>query len=214
MSTNSQNSAHGSVYNDWHNHRHHKWVHWLVFIVLALLSGLFLSKQIDNWEKQSTDSGVVVTIAKPSATISLDPQTATVKVDETFAVNIVLDTGTNPVEAVDIYSLHYDPTILDVVDDVSNKSGTQIQAGSIIATNSFNDVNEATGTIKFAQSVTGSSFTGKGVLATIHFKAKAPGSSFLKFDFVKGSTVDTNAAYKRKDQLTTVVDAVYTVQPK
>ncbi len=116
---------------------------------------------------------------------------------------------------MDIYGLHYDPSILKVIDDVSEKKGVQILPGQIIPNSAVNIVDETTGTIKLGQlSEGGSSFTGKGVLATIHFKALSAGTSYLKFDFNRGSTVDTNAAHRGKDKLSSVVDAIYTVSPK
>ena len=78
--------------------------------------------------------------------------------------------------------------------------------------NALNDVNQSTGTIKFGQaSEAGTNYNGKGVLAVIHFKAIAPGSTNLKFDFIPGNTMDTNVAHGGMDQLINVVDAFYNV---
>ena len=84
-----------------------------------------------------------------------------------------------------------------------------------MSSTAINIVEEGSGTIKFGKlSAGGATFIGTGVLATIHFKAISSGSSYLKFDFKRGVTTDTNAAHKGKDQLARVVDAIYTVTIK
>jgi len=145
--------------------------------------------------------------------LTLDPKEKAVGVGDSFTVDVILDTDGKQVDGVDLYSLHYDPTILNVVDGVSAKPGIQVIPGTIMDFNAVNSVDQATGTIKFSQAATGgTSFSGKGVLASIHFKAVGKGSTYLKFDFSFGSTKDTNVAHAGKDQLARVVDALYTVK--
>ena len=201
-------------YRNWHKTDSHTTIHWAVFVLVVVLSWFVLHNQIESWLNLSSNTGdLTVQVRKTGgAIISLNPATATIKLNDFFTADIVLDTANNPIDGVDIYALHYDPTILKVVDDIPTQKGTQIQPGTAIPFNAANIVDESTGTIKFGQAAAGgTTFTGKGVIATIHFKAIAEGTSFLKFDFNKGSTVDTNAAHKGKDQLANVVDAIYTV---
>jgi hypothetical protein len=197
----------------WHGNNRHAVVHWAIFLLIAVVAWFFLSNKIQDWIKLN-ETGVSVTLAKPQqAQLTLSPQTRTVKSGDTFSVDIILDTANRPIDGVDIYSLHYDPTLLQVLDDVSNKTGVQILPGKIMEVNAANIVSSTTGTIKFSQIATGgTNFVGSGVLATMHFKALATGTAYLNFDFVKSSTVDTNAAYKGKDQLGRVVDGIYVIQ--
>lgn len=203
--------ARSRTYATWHEHPHHKKVHWGAFIVIGLIIVFLVGKGIENW-RNTIYNVVVIEFSPRSSVLTLDPKIKSVKVGDSFAVNILLDTAGEPIDGVDFYSLHYDPTILNVVDDISTMSGTQITPGTIMETNAVNNVNQSTGTIKFGQtSKAGTNFNGKGILASIHFKAVAPGNTYLKFDFKLGSTKDTNVAHGGRDQLVNVVDALYTV---
>ena len=203
-----------SWYKSWHEHEHHRHFHWLIFIAIALICTVLLWTQIKVWLYTGQEE-VVISLSKAQAMLSLSPQYKVLKVGETFSVDIILDTANGKIDAVDIYSLHYDPTILKVVDDVANQSGIQIKPGPIMNSTAVNTVEEASGTIKFGRlSAGGTTFTGIGVLATINFQTLASGSSYLKFDFNKTSTTDTNAAHRGKDQLVRVVDAIYMVTAK
>lgn len=197
-------------YKKWHEHEHHRHFHWLIFSVIVILCTTFLWFQI--WVYSKLDSGTSVKLPKASAVLSLQPKTETIRVGGTFSADIILDTADAPIDAVDVYSLHYDPTILKVIDDIPGQQGVQIKPGPVMSFTAVNSVEETSGTIKFGKlSTGGTTFIGKGVLATIHFQAVGAGTSYLKFDFKKGSTIDTNAAHKGRDQLVRVVDAIYTV---
>jgi hypothetical protein len=210
---NSSNKS--NWYGDWHATGHHAVTHWIVLLVIILASFLFLRGQISSWVDSLNQTGVTVTVTKANAQLSLDPQTKTVKVGDTFAVNVVLDTGSKPVDGVDLYSLHYDPSILQVLDDSPSKAGIQITPGEVLPVTAANIVDPKTGLIKYSGVANGgTNYSGKGILAIIHFKAISPGPAILKFDFTQGSTIDSNAAYRGKDQLTNVVDAIYNVTAK
>jgi len=202
------------TYATWHEHPHHKKVHWGATILVAVAVGLLLLNGIQKWH--DTLYGIVMIQFSPrSAVLTLDPKEKSVKVGDSFTVDIMLDTDNKPVDGVDVYALHYDPTILNVVDSVASRPGIQIIPGTIMDVNAINSVDQATGTIKFSQaSNVGSEFNGKGVLASIHFKAVGKGNTYLKFDFSLGNTKDTNVAHSGRDQLANVVDALYTVTAK
>ncbi len=191
-------------YATWHEHPHHHKFHWGIALLVAIAIGIMLLKGVAYWKDTMFNTQEIK--------LTMEPQTRAAKVGETFKVDIILDTGANPVDGVDIYDLHYDPTILSVVDDVATVEGVQIMPGNLMAINALNTVDQATGTIRFSQAaIGGSNYNGEGVLASIHFKAVKKGSAYLKFDFDLGSTKDTNAAHGGRDRLLNVVDGLYTV---
>lgn len=199
-------------YKSWHEYENHHVWHWLTFLGLVLVVGVLMRNQIKDWIYDTTSPDTLLRIPDIQAVLSLDPAIQTVSVGQTFIANIILDTGERPIDAVDIYSLHYDPSILEVVDSISSQEGVQIEPSNILSATAVNSVDSKTGTIKLGRLTGGGrTFNGKGVLATIHFKAIAPGESYLKFDFNKGSSTDTNVAHNGRDQLFRVVDAIYSV---
>lgn len=201
-----------SWYKKWHDMDSNDLIHWLLFFLVIVLAWSTINGRVYIWLNEITEQEVSYRIPNTNATISLDPKTNLVKKGDTFAVNIMLNTNEGFIEGVDIYSLHYDPSILMVVDDNSKKTGVQVQTGTVLPNTAVNSVDPSTGRIKLGLLADGGKrFTGKGVLATIHFKAINSGSSILKFDFSQGNTIDTNAAYKGRDKLAKVVDAIYTV---
>lgn len=186
-------------------------MHWGVFLIVAVGVWGLLFNQINNWVVGLGDPGIQLRFPA-GAVLALDPQTQTLKTGQTFAINIMLNTGDKPIDGVDIYSLHYDPSLLQVVDDNPGQKGTQITPGKILPLNAANMVDDKLGLIKFGQVAKGgTSYTGTGVLATIHFRAVNSGTAFLKFDFSQGSTIDSNAAYRGQDKLARVVDGIYTI---
>lgn len=204
-----------SWYKRWHEMDAPDLIHWLLFILVLALAWSSINGQIYIWLNQISEQEIVVHLPNTKATLSLDPQTKSIKIGETFSVNVILNTNEGSIDGVDLYGLHYDPSILEVIDSSSKQSGIQIEPGKILPNNAVNRVDPKTGTVKLGQLASGGEkFSGKGVLATIHFKAVGAGSSFLKFDFTRGSTIDTNTAYKGKDKLGKVVDAIYTVIEK
>lgn len=197
----------------------------LVLLIILAALGFFLFKSMDKDDANNNDdtaqnnSGTTPTPTptqdNPEANLSLQTASTAVKVGDTFSVDMVLDTAGMPIDAVDIFSLHYDPKVLQVVDDNSAVAGVQITPGKILTANGPNMVDAKAGTIKLGQAaVGGTNYTGKGVLATIHFKALAAGNSDLKFDFALGNTIDTNAAYNGKDQLSSVSNLMINVSAK
>jgi hypothetical protein len=197
-------------------HSHRSLVYWGIFLIFIAIIAAVLYAKIGDWALSLSDTGLNVKLSQPSTTIlALDPQTATVTVGDTLKADVILDTGNENIDGVDIYALHFDPSLLKVLDDEPKQSGIQIKPGDILTLNAANIVDQTSGTIKFGQvAVGGTSYHGKGVLATIHFKAMASGTAYLRFDFRPGNTIDSNAAYKGKDRLAKVVDAIYTIQAK
>ncbi len=147
-----------------------------------------------------------------TATLSLSPSSSTVALNQNFNVAITLNTGGGPTDGVDVYSLRFNPAILQVVDSDSLTAGVQIAPGTLLPITSWNSVDNALGTIQFSQSTSGgTNFNGSGNLATITFKGIANGTSALTFDFTSGNTTDSNVAYQGVDQLLSVTNGSFTV---
>ncbi len=151
--------------------------------------------------------------AAQAATLAVSPASSSVNVGANFSVNIVLDTTGQAVAGVDIYSLHFNPAVLQVVDADGVTAGVQIAAGSLMSNNQYNSADNTTGVIQFSQtpSTSGTNFTGSGNLATITFSPVAAGTSNLTFDFTLNSTTDTNVAVLYSDALTAVTNGSYTI---
>jgi hypothetical protein len=150
--------------------------------------------------------------AQVTATLALSPASTSVSVNNNFTVAITLNTSGSAVDGVDIYTLHFVPSVLQVVDSDAATAGVQIAAGTLMPNTAINTVDNATGTIQFSQSTSGgSNFTGSGTLATITFRGQATGTSAVTFDFTAGSTADTNVAFQGNDRLSSVTNGSYTV---
>jgi hypothetical protein len=199
-------------YANWHANPKHHHIHWGAVIIVAAFLGFLMLGSIKSW-RDAVFNTVTLEFRERSSALALEPKSKDVNVGDVFPVEIILDSQDKPVDGVDVYALHYDPTILTVVDDNTTRTGVQITPGNVMEINAVNNVDSKTGTIKFSQAASGgTSFTGKGTLATIHFKAVAKGSTYLKFDFTLGNTRDTNVAFAGRDQLANVVDGLYTVK--
>jgi len=170
---------------------------------IALAGGVFLSGFFG-----------VASLASAS-TLAISPTSNALTVGSTTTATIMLDTTGQAIYGVDIYSLHFNPAVLQVVDADGATAGIQIAPGTLMASTQYNSVNNAAGTIQFSQtpSTGASNFTGSGILATITFQAIASGTSNLTFDFTPGSTVDCNVAGLYTDLLTSVTNGVYTASP-
>jgi hypothetical protein len=96
-----------------------------------------------------------------------------------FTLDVMVDAGTQPVESVELY-LHFDPTLLGVVDAAGNPT-TSIQSDlSALDTVSLNAVNNSTGDIRYeANRMSGTLPSGTFRVATMRVKALAatPGTT-------------------------------------
>jgi len=145
-----------------------------------------------------------------TATLSLNPSSATFNRGCAQTATIVLDTGGVQTDGTDAI-LFYDPTRL---------TPTTIVNGSIYADYPGNNIDLANGkiTVTALASVT-TPFTGKGNLATVNFtvKSDAPtGLTQVNFDFDpndKTKTSDSTVVQRStvKDILNSVVNGSYTI---
>ena len=159
-------------------------------------------------------AGTQLAQVTPSATIVLSPSTTSVSINNTFSVNIIVNTGGQAAYGMDINHLHFNPSILQVVDADATSVGVQIAAGSLVPLTIINSVDNTNGTIQFSQlSTPGSTFNGSGTLATITFRAISTGTSNVTFDFALGSGTDTNVAGLGGGLLSSVGSGSYTGTP-
>ncbi len=150
--------------------------------------------------------------ASAAATLVLSPTSATVGNSQTITVTIILDTKGQATDGIDIFSLNYNPAILQVVDDNTSASGVQITPGTLFPITVSNAANNSTGVIQFSQASSGgTTYTGSGTLATIHFQTVGSGTSAVTFDHTVGKTTDTNIAFQGTDLLTSVTNASFVV---
>lgn len=146
-----------------------------------------------------------------ASTLSVSPSSQSLKVGDTFTVNINLDTQGKMIDGVDIRYLNYNPNIIQIQDS-GIEAGVQIAPGNLMPLTLVNKVDESLGRVTFSQVVAGGSkYTGSGVLATITFKAVAPGNTDLTFDYSPNSTTDSNIASGGLDVLSLVVNGNYSV---
>ena len=172
--------------------------------------GIFLTGQIN---KVYVVEFYGVEIAHSAGTsLSISPATKTVASGQTFTANILLDTAGIAIDGVDIFSLHYNPLILQIQDADNSTAGVQITPGALLSQTLVNTVNNNNGTVQFSQVTTASTtFNGAGTLATITFKAIASGTSAVTIDFSPGSTSDSNVAGGGVERLTSVSNASFVV---
>src|SRR3989344_3050449 len=147
----------------------------------------------------------------PSAALSLSPSSTSVNVNNTFTVNILLNTGGQSDYGVDVNKLRFNPAVFQVVDADAGTSGVQISPGSLMALTIINNIDNTAGTIQFSQLATpGSTYSGSGTVATVTFRAISAGSSNATFDFSLGSGTDSNVAGLGGDLLASVGSGSYT----
>jgi hypothetical protein len=181
---------------------------WLLILVLLVL-GVVVYKA-----NKKTDIEVDLNISQGSAStaLRLSPTSGTVGLNQTITVDLTLDTGGENVDGVDVSSLRFNPSILQVVDGDAGASGVQIAPTNLLPVTSYNQVNNTTGQIQFSQTTSGgSTFNGSGKIATITFRGNASGTSTANFDFTLNSTLDTNVSSAGIDKLSIVQNASFTV---
>ncbi len=139
--------------------------------------------------------GLFLAIHVHAATLDLVPTQTEIQTGDSVTVDVMLDTQGADIDGVDLYSLHFDPQIFSAT----------VTPGDLMPYTVYEKVDNVEGTVKFSQlSAWGSTFNGTGILATITLTAKTSGESSLYFDFILGSTIDTNVAAQGQDVLTSV----------
>lgn len=146
--------------------------------------------------------------AYATSSLSLSPATATETVGSTFTVDIILDTAGSAVAGASAV-ITYDNTKLQVV-------GNQLAQGSIFnqapLTNSVDT--PSAGHIQYDSGSLGTSYTGRGTMATITFKALAAGTAQVNFVYTPGATTNTSIVALTTgstNDLGTVNNGTYTI---
>ncbi len=158
---------------------------------------------------------LLLPIFASAATLSAVPSTTTIRVGDTFTVDIRLNTSNALVGTVGIRYLRYNKDLLEVQDANTSVAGIQIQGFPLLdagATELRNTVDATTGTIWFAQSLPladpplpGFANNSAQNLARVTFRALAAtatgATTPLAFDFTAGSATDCNVISNGVDVL-------------
>jgi hypothetical protein len=149
------------------------------------------------------------------ATLALSPASTALILGDTVTLSLLLDTSGAAVDGVDIFGLRYDPLQLQLQDNDTSLSGTQIAPGTLLPITLANFVDVSHGIVVFSQVSSGpfGSFTGSGILATMTFQSLAVGTASLTFDFIPGNTNDTNVASNGEDILSSVTNGTVLISP-
>lgn len=148
-------------------------------------------------------------LRKPAAeaSLTLSPPSGTYKLGGTFTVRILLDTKEDASDGVDV-RLSFDPEILQV--------GSEVKNGALFPQVAANKIDNENGSIHFSvlNPPGKDAVKGGGILGEITFLALAPGQAKVSFDFVLGSTTDSNVALAGEgvDILKKVTNGEYSVE--
>lgn len=148
-----------------------------VMLIVFMVGGVVVLKKLGKLSSKADTTG-------PSLT--LEPSSGSYDIGANFDVNIRLDTAGQAASLVQINKIHFDPSVLQVVDADSNKDGVQIAQGNITSfeTSLMNAVDNTTGTITYSVSSFSNNYTGNDIVAKINFKTIAAGSATpLAWDF-------------------------------
>lgn len=123
------------------------------------------------------------------ANITLSPSTKSVNVNEFIDVSVLLDTGGSPSSGAD-FILTWSPASALEIQSASNVS---YGSSPLFTSNTPSRDNTNGKMISIStMSVATNTFSGKGTLSTVTFKAKATGTVTLSFECTSGSRSDTN----------------------
>ncbi|NIT57900.1 MAG: hypothetical protein GWN00_17230, partial [Aliifodinibius sp.] len=146
-----------------------------------------------------------------AAEFSIEPAAKEYRQECTYGVNIMLDTEgvlSNAADAV----ITYNPSEIELIDQVSNMPGVQIKPGTVYQLYPGNVINESEQRIYLTGFNVSGGFNGKGVFGSIVFRSK-PGVTSTSFGFyyVVGGSTDSNIAdMMSNDILDGVSGASYT----
>jgi hypothetical protein len=179
-----------------------KWVVWVIIIIALVALILYIRPIIDLMRSK----------AGPGPSLSVTPSSLTVQTGQSVAVDVMLDTTGLNVDGVDIVSLRFNPSVLQVVDDNAGVAGVQATPGGLFPNTLVNSADNTTGIFMFSQlAAGGTQYNGSGKLVTLNFKSIAAGTSPITIDFVPGKTDDSNVAGAGVDALLLVANATVAV---
>lgn len=152
-----------------------------------------------------------ISFSAKAATLSVSPSSGTYNIGDTFRIDILLNTQSQAIDAVNVSSLNYEPALLEVQDQGAT-AGIQILPGTLMSNTVYNSVNTQAGKINFSQIAPGTqTYNGQGILASVTFRVLQAGSANLTFDFVNGGTTGSDVLADANNILTAVTNGSYTL---
>lgn len=141
----------------------------------------------------------IIEITRKTAEIILETQDMNIKKGDNFSVNVLLDTFSNPTTASDL-TIKYDPKFL-----ASIKTTDPFSPSKLFQKTIFNKIDTKAG-IATVSAVADfdSTFSGRGILTTIAFRAIKPGKTDVTVDFTPRETRDSNIVSEYQDILESV----------
>ena len=142
-------------------------------------------------------------LAFAGASLSFSPASKSVMIEDSFEINVVLDTDGVETDGVDLI-LTYDEMKL---------AATEAALGDLYDNKINEDFSQPGKIVLQAVSDVGSGFVGTGTVATLNFKAVAGGMAQVSFDMIGESTTDCNVNSDGEDILASVSNGSYTILP-
>lgn len=171
----------------------------LLVLVILVAAGIILGRSMGD-----NDDAAAGNAANSAAGLALSPSSGSHGVGDEFTVDVMLDTGGEKIDGVDLRYLRYDADRLELVDADADTPGKQIKAGDLMPVTVDNSADAKSGTISFSQVVSGgTSYANEGpeTLATLTFRAKEAGTAKVVIDHEPGRSNDSNVAAAGKDIL-------------
>lgn len=142
------------------------------------------------------------------ASIGLLSPLSEFRVKDVVPVEVRLDTGSHDTEGTDLL-LNFDSKILEATAGAVTKGAIYPEYPQVRIDNKAGSIQ-----ISGISGLQGKSFRGKGVFASINFRAKAKGTSALTVSFTAGKTDDSNVveALSGNDILESVSDLTIKIQ--
>jgi len=183
--------------------------------VIALIFALLLTGWLFwlSWQRQITPSEIIPTPASQTqATLSLEPQEATIKVGQTFGVGIKVEIENGEATGVEAI-LTYDPEFLEVLDGDKEETGIQTVEIGFFDEYLGNKVDNKEGRITVSGiNMKGDRFS-QGTIGTILFKAKKKGETEVNFVFAPGEKGESDvAAPGGKDILRETIGSTFIIK--
>ena len=173
-------------------------------LVLSMFVAVFTVSQTGSQNHLAISQNSHTKASDQVASLSFSPATGeyTYSAGATYPVGIVLDSAGKSVDGVDVI-IKFDPKMAQVV------------SSKVAATNLFQEfpqnlIDNTLGQIKFS-ALTFNSRPVTGIIGTFTFKPLAKGTVNLTFDYIFGSTKDSNVAEhgSAKDVLGQVTNGSY-----
>ncbi len=163
----------------------------LIVLVVAAGIGVFVWATMTGKIKPFAAAGEAELYFSPGESYELG---------QTFGAPINVNTAGVEVSDIAVRSLHYNSSVLEVIDSDSGTAGIQIAGDSLGGLQTIvNSVDPGAGTITYEIRIPDTStpgFTGSTRMALISFRAIQAGRADFSFDFASGQTGDSDVIAK------------------